>query len=164
MNLHERVLSVLGCRYVDDVLIDAPQVITHDMISSLNIHEVVHGVRNKNSSSTSSTSFSNHNHDDDGSIGPMEKHIRYQYAKEAGIYVEIPIVNDFNFSSIIERIQDNQATFTAKIKKKKQAEDDYYLQKYSGGGGGGVGGGHCSSGIVSVSSDENGSMIVKPSQ
>ena len=24
MNLHERVLSVLGCKYVDDVLIDAP--------------------------------------------------------------------------------------------------------------------------------------------
>ncbi len=157
MNLHERVLSVLGCRYVDDVLIDAPQVITHDMISSLNIHEVVHGVRNKNNISSSDH---NHNNHDDGSIGPMEKHIRYQYAKEAGIYVEIPIVNDFNFSSIIERIQDNQATFTAKIKKKKQAEDDYYLQKYSGGDGG-----HSSSsGIVSVSSDENGSMIVKPSQ
>lgn len=28
MNLHERVLSVLGCKYVDDVLIDAPFVIT----------------------------------------------------------------------------------------------------------------------------------------
>lgn len=28
MNLHERVLSVLGCKYVDDVLIDAPYQIT----------------------------------------------------------------------------------------------------------------------------------------
>ena len=28
MNLHERVLSVLGCKYVDDVLIDAPKIIT----------------------------------------------------------------------------------------------------------------------------------------
>jgi ethanolamine-phosphate cytidylyltransferase len=28
MNLHERVLSVLGCKYVDDVLIDAPYAIT----------------------------------------------------------------------------------------------------------------------------------------
>jgi hypothetical protein len=28
MNLHERVLSVLGCKYVDDVLIDAPYVMT----------------------------------------------------------------------------------------------------------------------------------------
>ena len=43
MNLHERVLSVLGCRYVDDVLIDAPWVITPDMISSLNISKVIRG-------------------------------------------------------------------------------------------------------------------------
>lgn len=28
MNLNERVLSVLGCAYVDDVLIDAPLQIT----------------------------------------------------------------------------------------------------------------------------------------
>ena len=37
MNLHERVLSVLGCQYVDDVLIDAPYDITPEMISRLNI-------------------------------------------------------------------------------------------------------------------------------
>jgi ethanolamine-phosphate cytidylyltransferase len=43
MNLHERVLSVLGCKYVDDVLIDAPYVITKEMIVSLNISVVLHG-------------------------------------------------------------------------------------------------------------------------
>jgi len=43
MNLHERVLSVLGCRFVDDVVIDAPYIITPEMIASLNITEVVHG-------------------------------------------------------------------------------------------------------------------------
>ena len=43
MNLHERVLSVLGCKYMDDVLIDAPLDISPDMIASLKITEVVHG-------------------------------------------------------------------------------------------------------------------------
>lgn len=43
MNLHERVLSVLGCKYVNDVLIDAPLEITPDMIASLRITEVCHG-------------------------------------------------------------------------------------------------------------------------
>ena len=43
MNLHERVLSVLGCKYVNDVLIDAPSEVTPDMIASLRIKEVVHG-------------------------------------------------------------------------------------------------------------------------
>jgi len=41
MNLQERVLSVLGCRYTDDVLIDAPYIITKDMINSLNISKVL---------------------------------------------------------------------------------------------------------------------------
>lgn len=45
MNLHERVLSVLGCRFVDDVLIDAPWNISHEMMASLKISEVVHGMR-----------------------------------------------------------------------------------------------------------------------
>jgi cytidyltransferase-like protein len=41
MNLQERVLSVLGCKNVDDVLIDAPYSISADMVSSLNIAYVV---------------------------------------------------------------------------------------------------------------------------
>ena len=43
MNLQERVLSLLGCKYADDVLIDAPYVITRDMINSLHISVVVIG-------------------------------------------------------------------------------------------------------------------------
>lgn len=43
MNLHERVLSVLGCKYASDVLIDAPLEITPDMIASLKISEVLRG-------------------------------------------------------------------------------------------------------------------------
>ena len=50
MNLHERVLSVLGCKYTNDVLIDAPLEITPDMIASLKISEVVHGTVSDDSS------------------------------------------------------------------------------------------------------------------
>jgi len=50
MNLHERVLSVLGCKYMNDVLIDAPVEITPDMIASLRITEVVHGTESDDSS------------------------------------------------------------------------------------------------------------------
>ena len=41
MNLNERVLSVLGCRGVDDVLIGAPVCVTKEMIATLNISVVV---------------------------------------------------------------------------------------------------------------------------
>jgi glycerol-3-phosphate cytidylyltransferase-like family protein len=34
MTLHERVLSVLGCKYVDDVLIDAPYMISQVLSNS----------------------------------------------------------------------------------------------------------------------------------
>jgi ethanolamine-phosphate cytidylyltransferase len=40
MNLHERSLSVLACRYVDEVIIGAPWEVSKDMVSlsfSLNV-------------------------------------------------------------------------------------------------------------------------------
>lgn len=54
MNLHERVLSVLGCKYINDVLIDAPLEITPDMIASLKITEVVHGTESDDNSGETS--------------------------------------------------------------------------------------------------------------
>lgn len=36
MNLHERSLSVLACRYVDEVIIGAPWEVTKDMVSCSN--------------------------------------------------------------------------------------------------------------------------------
>lgn len=110
MNLHERVLSVLGCRFVDDVLIDAPSIITAQMIQSLGIHEVISGTRGDD--------FENYNHN------------RYEYVKEAGIFVELESPRKFTLSSIIDRIQANQAKFQAKIAKKKKAESEYYEAKY----------------------------------
>ncbi|KAL2614770.1 hypothetical protein AAZV13_08G025800 [Glycine max] len=43
MHLHERSLSVLACRYVDEVIIGSPWEITNDMITTFNISVVVHG-------------------------------------------------------------------------------------------------------------------------
>ncbi|EXC35204.1 Ethanolamine-phosphate cytidylyltransferase [Morus notabilis] len=43
MNLHERSLSVLACRYVDEVIIGAPWEVSRDMITTFNISLVVHG-------------------------------------------------------------------------------------------------------------------------
>ena len=43
MNLQERVLSVLACRHVDDVLIDAPSIITPELLSTFRVSTVCHG-------------------------------------------------------------------------------------------------------------------------
>ena len=42
LSLHERVLMLLACKYVDDVVISAPYQISRDLIKSLNLKKVVH--------------------------------------------------------------------------------------------------------------------------
>ena len=43
LTMEERVACVSGCRYVDEVLPNAPWVTDHDWIGKHNIHLVVHG-------------------------------------------------------------------------------------------------------------------------
>lgn len=114
MNLHERVLSVLGCEFVDDVLIDAPQTVTPQMIQLLRIDEVITGTRGDSFNDVASTS------EDD----------RYRYVKKLGIFTVLPSPNKFTIRSIVERIQANQSMFQAKIAKKKKTEEDFYEDKY----------------------------------
>jgi ethanolamine-phosphate cytidylyltransferase len=109
MNLHERVLSVLGCRFVDDVLIDAPYEITPDMIARLGISEVVCGTK----------------HDD---IGVPYAENMYDYPKRAGILTVIESPSTFDLARIILRIRKNQAAFEAKFDRKMKAETDFYHQ------------------------------------
>jgi ethanolamine-phosphate cytidylyltransferase len=47
LSLHERVLMVLACKYVDDVVIGSNYQVTKDMIKSLNISKVVHPLTNE---------------------------------------------------------------------------------------------------------------------
>jgi ethanolamine-phosphate cytidylyltransferase len=41
LTMQERLLMVLACKYVDDVVIEAPFIITEDLIKSLNINKIV---------------------------------------------------------------------------------------------------------------------------
>nr|CAH7727066.1 unnamed protein product [Callosobruchus chinensis] len=43
MNLHERVLSVLACKYVSEVVIGAPYAVTKDLIDHFGVSLVMHG-------------------------------------------------------------------------------------------------------------------------
>ena len=109
MNLHERVLSVLGCKYVNDVLIDAPLAITHEMIASLKISEVIHGTET----------------DDVGA-----KEVRYQCPRELGILSVVKSPIDFKLVNILSRIQRKQAELQRKIERKKKAEKEWFNNKY----------------------------------
>ena len=112
LNLHERVLSVLGCRFVDDVLIDAPYEITPEMITSLNIAEVIH-VKSC-----------------EGQVICDEDDDRYRHAKAAGIFHVLESPSAFRLENIFKRIQKNQESFQARFEKKMKAETEHYSQKY----------------------------------
>lgn len=43
MNLHERSLSVLSCKFVDEVIIGAPTQLNDDLMKTFNISLVVRG-------------------------------------------------------------------------------------------------------------------------
>lgn len=111
MHVHERSLSVLACRYVDEVIIGAPWEVTKDMITTFNISLVVHGT------------CAEENLLKNGEIDP------YSAAKAAGIFSEIKSPRDITTSTIISRILANHDAYKKRNKKKEESEKNYYLSK-----------------------------------
>ena len=69
--MQERLLMLLSCKYVDDVVIEAPYIITKDLLTSLNISKVVN-VKTK----------------DDKVLPEHEQIDPYAVCKEMGMYIE----------------------------------------------------------------------------
>ena len=113
MNLNERVLSVLGCKYVSDVLIDAPYSISPEMIASLSISEVCRG-----------------EYGDEMEL-PGDAESRYGVAINAGICTTIPVHCSFDIENIMNRIKKNQEAFQSRFERKMEAEDKFYQSVHS---------------------------------
>lgn len=93
--MQERLLMALAMKYVDDVVIGAPFIVTEDLIKSLNINKVVH-VRSR----------------EDKPKEEFEQLDPYEVPKAMNIFVELPPVeNDITVEDIAQRIQDNKAKF-----------------------------------------------------
>lgn len=99
MNLHERVLGVLSCRYVDEVIIGAPYSVSADLLKSARVHRVVHGA----------TSYPP---DVDGQDP-------YATPKALGIYAEVRTdYSGMTAESIIERIIAQRHVYEERNRKK----------------------------------------------
>jgi len=139
MSLHERVLSVLGCKWVDDVLIDAPYSVTEDMIASLKINVVVKGtVADCGSSSSSSSPISPSTPprrfaDNNGSIdiGPDGIDLEDPFAvpRRLGILQVVQSSQDLTVPDIVGRIHLQRVHFDAKFAKKKRQEEEFWRNK-----------------------------------
>lgn len=102
MNLHERVLSVLACKYVSEVVIGAPYAVTADLMDHFKVDVVVHG----------STVVKP---DEDGSDP-------FKLPKERGKFVVVDSGNDMTTEKIVERIIRNRLEFEARNIKKEKKE------------------------------------------
>ncbi|CAI0467431.1 unnamed protein product [Linum tenue] len=111
MNLHERSLSVLACRYVDEVIIGAPWEISKDMITTFNISSVVHGTVAENND--------------------FEKEESNPYAVpiSMGIFKVLDSPLDITTTTIIKRIVSNNEAYQKRNEKKSQSERRYYEDK-----------------------------------
>ena len=105
MNLHERVLSVLACKFVDDVIFGAPLTVTKDLITSFNIKIVACGQQ------------------------CVKAHNFYDVPKEMGIFKEIGSPSKLTTEVIVDRILQQRMAFESKFKKKAAAEERYNKEK-----------------------------------
>ncbi|CDP06353.1 unnamed protein product [Coffea canephora] len=111
MNLHERSLSVLACRYVDEVIIGAPWEVSKDMITTFNISLVVHGTVAE---------------DNDFQ---KEKSNPYAVPISMGILKLLESPLDITTSTIIRRIVSNHEAYQKRNEKKTESERRYYEDK-----------------------------------
>uniref|UniRef100_A0A671E5Z9 Ethanolamine-phosphate cytidylyltransferase n=1 Tax=Rhinolophus ferrumequinum TaxID=59479 RepID=A0A671E5Z9_RHIFE len=102
MNLHERTLSVLACRYVSEVVIGAPYSVTAELLDHFKVDLVCHG----------KTEIVP---DKDGSDP-------YQEPKRRGVFCQIDSGNDLTTDLIVQRIIKNRLEYEARNQKKEAKE------------------------------------------
>lgn len=102
MNLHERVLSVLACKYVSEVVIGAPYTVTEDLIDHFKVDIVVHGKTPVMADE----------------IGEDP----YRVPKKLSKFKVVDSRNDMTTEKIVERIIRNRLEFEARNLKKEKKE------------------------------------------
>jgi len=111
MNIHERVMSVLSCRYADEVVIGAPYCVTQEMMDQLKIDLVVHG-------------------DDHAKPDPQGRD-PYEVPKHQGKFEVIKHTPGMAVYDIVQRIIDNRMKYEER-NKNKEAKELEYISKGDG--------------------------------
>ena len=88
LTMHERVMAVRGCRYVDEVIPDAPLVVDRAWIELHRIDLVVHA--------------------DDLDEDELDR--LYRAPREMGIFRTVPYTHGISTTEIIERIKRSDAS------------------------------------------------------
>ncbi|OUS48892.1 CTP:ethanolamine cytidylyltransferase [Ostreococcus tauri] len=108
LNEKERALSVLACRYADEVVIGAPMKITHDLLTTFNVAVVVA------------------EDEDEYLIGGEDVNA---LAMKRGVFRRVDREHDCSVLTVAKRIMENRAEFEARNARKVKSESAYYAQK-----------------------------------
>ena len=117
LNLNERVLSVLACKFVDDVIIDPPYTITAEFIKQMNITAVVTGTKTENASCKDRKAME-------------EEDEVFKVAKEMKLLVKLDSGSDFEMTGLLQRVHEDSVRLEKKVKKKMEAEGEFYKEKH----------------------------------
>lgn len=120
MSLHDRVMCVLSIKYVDEVIIGAPWVISKELITGFNIKAVAGG--------TISKGIQQPYYWRKGSIEVIDQD-PYQVAKELDLYHQISSVYNLDTDIIISRIVNNRLKYFSKFERTSQREAKYVESK-----------------------------------
>lgn len=113
LSLHERSLSVLACKYVDEVIIGAPAKVTSDILTTFNISVVLHGT------------FGGEGEDGDDDDDTLPEEDLYELPQKQGIFKVMPSPRPLTTEGIIGRIIANRARFEERNAKKGKSEAEY---------------------------------------
>uniref|UniRef100_A0A8C7K1P2 ethanolamine-phosphate cytidylyltransferase n=1 Tax=Oncorhynchus kisutch TaxID=8019 RepID=A0A8C7K1P2_ONCKI len=102
MNIHERTLSVLACRYVSEVVIGAPYAVGKDLLDHFKVDLVCHGKTEV--------------FPDRDTADP------YAEPKKRGIFRTVDSGNGLTTDDIVQRIIKNRLLFEARNQKKEAKE------------------------------------------
>jgi ethanolamine-phosphate cytidylyltransferase len=117
MNLHERCLSVLSCRYADEIIMGAPRRVSEDLICSMNVSVVTHG---SVSEGLYMDKFPNN--------GETEESDPLAVAKKLDLFRPFQSPSQVLVKDIISRVLQHRDALAAKVARKNSQEREYYDQ------------------------------------
>ncbi|KAJ6647398.1 Ethanolamine-phosphate cytidylyltransferase [Pseudolycoriella hygida] len=103
LTLSERVMNLLACKYVNEVVVNAPKKVTFDVMDHFNVHQVYHG----------------RFFDSTGDYDP------YEIPKKMGKFDRIDSRSDVTTEQIIQRIKRSDEEYRSTNKTKEENEMKY---------------------------------------
>jgi ethanolamine-phosphate cytidylyltransferase len=113
MNISERVLNVSACKWVDEVIIGAPRIVTEDLIKTFDIRVVASGVGQRTNADVENT-----------------KADPFLIPKQQGIFAEVTSKwPELCHNTIVQRVISSRELYMKRNEDRARREDAYYEQK-----------------------------------